>query len=204
MLLYSTLDNSLRRIIDVLAATLGLIILTPLFLIISIAIKKSDGGPVFYKARRVGKDEKMFKLYKFRTMMLDADKQGPGITTSGDSRITPVGHWLRHKKLDELPQLLNVCRGEMSLVGPRPEDPRYVALYDEEQRRILRVRPGITSAASLSFRNEETLLSGSDWEYVYCNEIMPMKLALDLAYIEKRTIWTDLTLIFRTISTMFR
>ena len=133
---------------------------------------------------------------------MDADKQGPGITTGGDQRVTRLGAFLRRTKLDELPQLWNVLKGEMSLVGPRPEDPRYVALYTPEQRAILRVRPGITSAASLTYRHEEQVLAGPDWEEIYCTKVMPTKIAIDLAYLARRTLWTDLKLIFQTILMM--
>ena len=137
-------------------------------------------------------------------MIVDADRRGPGITAAGDRRVTRIGAFLRRTKLDELPQLINVLRGEMSLVGPRPEDPRYVALYTEEQRQILRVRPGITSAASLAYRHEEQLLSGSDWETQYRQQVMPAKLALDLEYLSRRTMASDLVLIWRTVLAIFR
>jgi len=190
---------SLTRTMDVTAATVGLIILSPLFIVVGIMIKLIDGGPIFYHARRVGLHGQMFHLYKFRTMHVGADRQGSGITTNGDSRVTGVGRWLRRMKLDELPQLLNVLKGDMSLVGPRPEDHRYVALYTPEQRRILSVRPGITSAASLMYRNEEQLLSGSDWEKFYCNKVMPAKLEIDLEYLSARTVWSDIGLVLSTI-----
>jgi lipopolysaccharide/colanic/teichoic acid biosynthesis glycosyltransferase len=197
-------DSTIKRLLDVVAATAGLILLLPLFIVVAIAIKLHDGGPVFYRARRVGKDGCLFHLYKFRTMVVNADRQGPAVTASGDSRITPVGRWLRRTKLDELPQLLNVLVGDMSLVGPRPEDPRYVMLYTPSQRRVLSVRPGITSAASLEYRNEEQLLCGVDWEIQYRNEIMPTKVAIDLLYLSHRTVWTDINLILCTIMSMFR
>jgi len=127
---------------------------------------------------------------------------GPGITTSGDPRITRIGAWVRRHKVDELPQLVNVIAGDMSLVGPRPEDPRYVALYTPEQRQILQVRPGITSAASLAYRNEEQMLSGPNWQDTYIHEVMPAKLAIDLDYLARRNLLTDLTLILRTIGAM--
>ncbi len=191
------------RILDLFASILGLIFLWPLFLLLSILIKFTSPGPVFYHALRVGKDGRLFRLYKFRSMQVDADEQGPSITASGDLRITPLGRFLRRIKLDELPQLLNVLKGEMNLVGPRPEDPRYVDLYTLEQRRVLQVRPGITSAASLTYRYEEQVLAGSNWEDVYCNEVMPAKLAIDLDYLSKRTVWTDLRLIFQSVTAMF-
>jgi len=120
-------------------------------------------------------------------------------TTAGDRRITRVGRLLRRSKIDELPQLVNVWKGEMSLVGPRPEDPRYVALYTPEQRRVLAVKPGITSPASLQYRHEEELLAGEDWEQVYVEQVMPHKLAIDLEYLQRRTVWTDLGVIWQTV-----
>lgn len=198
------LNRMMMRLIDVLAAALGLLILSPLLLALALWVKLSSPGPIFYRARRVGRGGQLFHLYKFRTMVADADRQGPGITTAGDSRITPVGRFLRRTKLDELPQLLNVLKGEMSLVGPRPEDPRYVALYNAEQQRVLQVRPGITSPASLQYRNESELLRGRDWETVYTQEILPHKLALELDYLQKRSVWRDLGLIGQTVLSLWR
>ena len=143
-------------------------------------------------------------MYKFRSMGVGADKIGPKITAHGDPRITPLGRWLRKFKVDELPQLINVVRGEMSLVGPRPEDPDYVSKYTAEERELLNVLPGITSPASLSFRDEEMLLKGDDCEAAYYKEVMPKKLAIELAYQERRTFWTDLGIIIRTITAVFR
>lgn len=196
------IDTKLRRTLDLLAAAAGLFLLSPLFAVVAIAIKRHDGGPIFYRARRVGKGGRQFQLFKFRTMVVDADKQGPGITIRNDSRITPIGRRLRRTKLDELPQLLNVLKGDMSLVGPRPEDPRYVAHYTPKQRQVLRVRPGITSAASLTYRNESQHLAGEEWETVYRTQIMPEKIDIDLEYLSRRTIWTDLVLIVRTIAAL--
>lgn len=193
----------LSRAIDLLAAGIGLLLLSPLFALVAAAVKIDSPGPVFHRARRVGKDGVLFQLYKFRSMVTDADKRGPGITATGDPRITRVGRFLRRTKIDELPQLINVLKGDMSLVGPRPEDPRYVALYTPEQRRVLTVRPGITSAASLAYRHEEQLLSGPDWETVYRTQVMPAKLAIDLAYLERRTLVSDLKLILQTIVAIF-
>lgn len=189
----------LKRAFDILASGAGLIILSPLFLGIAIAVRASSPGPALYRARRVGRYGKEFTLYKFRSMVANADRQGPGITAAGDSRVTGVGRFLRRTKLDELPQLINVLRGDMSLVGPRPEDPRYVALYTPEQRRILEQRPGITSMASLTYRHEEQMLSGDDWECVYIEQIMPAKLAIDLEYAQRATLWQDIVLIMRTV-----
>jgi len=137
-------------------------------------------------------------------MVADAFQHGPGITATGDSRVTRVGYFLRRTKLDEFPQLINVLRGDMSLVGPRPEDPRYVALYTVEQRRVLSVRPGITSLASVRFRHEETMLQGEDWERVYREEVLPAKLQIELEYLEHRSVWRDLGIIAQTILALVR
>lgn len=194
------MDPFLRRAMDVAAAVAGIVVLSPLLLAIALAIKLRDGGPALYRARRVGKDGKPFRLYKFRTMMVDAAAQGPGITRAGDPRVTPIGRRLRRTKLDELPQLINVLLGDMSLVGPRPEDPRYVALYTPEQRDVLRARPGITGPASLAYRHEEAMLSDDEWEARYRAEVMPAKLALDREYLARRTVLSDLRLILRTVA----
>jgi lipopolysaccharide/colanic/teichoic acid biosynthesis glycosyltransferase len=198
----ASFDDGLKRLMDVVGAAAGLLALAPVFLVVAVAIKLSDGGPVFYRANRVGRNGRPFQLYKFRSMRVGADRQGPGITVGGDARVTRVGRVLRRTKLDELPQLLNVLTGEMSLVGPRPEDARYVALYSEAQRRVLSVPPGITGAASLEYRDEESLLAGPDWEQVYRNEVMPAKLRIELEYLEHRSSWSDLGLIVRTVAAL--
>ncbi len=187
------------RILDLVLSALGLLLLAPILLAISLLIKLTSPGPALYRAVRIGRAGIPFKLYKFRTMAVGADRLGPGITVAGDRRVTPVGKWLRRAKLDELPQLFNVLKGDMALVGPRPEDPRYVARYTEEQRQVLRVRPGITSPASLRYRDEAALLTGDNWEEVYVTEIMPHKLAVELAYLARRTVWSDLGLVLQTI-----
>jgi lipopolysaccharide/colanic/teichoic acid biosynthesis glycosyltransferase len=194
----------MRRFLDVVLSAMGLVALSPLFLAIMAAIKLHDAGPVFHKARRVGLNGNIFLLFKFRTMIVNADKIGAGITTATDQRITSVGRLLRRYKLDEFPQLINVVRGEMSLVGPRPEDPRYVARYDHNQRKILSVLPGITSPASLSFKDEASSLLGPDWEKKYVAEIFPKKIAMDLEYFEHNTLWSDLGLIVRTVMGIVR
>jgi lipopolysaccharide/colanic/teichoic acid biosynthesis glycosyltransferase len=193
-----------QRAIDFVAATLGLIVLAPLFLVIAATIKLTSPGPVFHRAERVGRNGVPFTLFKFRSMRAGASTAGPGITRAGDDRITGVGRWLRRSKLDELPQLLNVFRGEMGLVGPRPEDPRYVAMYSPEQRRILLARPGITSAASAQYRHEESLLTGNDWEKQYVNEVMPAKLRIDLEYLNRRTTISDWGILWQTFLALFR
>lgn len=192
------------RIVDIFAAGVGLVLLSPVWLLIAILIRLDSKGSVFYRAARIGRDGKPFRLYKFRSMVVGADQQGPGITTADDRRVTRMGSFLRRTKLDELPQLWNVLKGDMSLVGPRPEDPRYVALYTPAQRAVLQARPGITSAASLTYRHEERLLTGSDWEEIYCTKVMPAKIDIDLAYLEQRTMLSDLKLVFRTIQAMVK
>lgn len=195
-------SNGVRRLLDIAASIAGLMILCPLLLGIAVWIKLDSPGPIFYRAERIGRCGKPFRLYKFRSMVHHADRQGPGITMSNDARVTRSGRWLRRTKVDELPQLINVLRGEMSLVGPRPEDPRYVERYTPAQRQILAYRPGITSAASLTYRHEESLLTGPDWEIVYLQEVMPAKLAVDLDYMAQRSLFTDLQLILRTVMSM--
>jgi len=189
----------LKRTFDLLASGVGLIVLSPVLLGIALAVLLTSPGPALYRAQRVGQHGKEFTLYKFRSMVVNADQHGPGITAANDSRVTRVGRFLRRTKLDELPQLLNVLRGDMSFVGPRPEDPRYVELYTPEQRRSLEQRPGITSMASLAYRHEERMLSGEDWERVYVEQVMPAKLAIDLKYAERATLWQDIALILRTV-----
>jgi FlaA1/EpsC-like NDP-sugar epimerase/lipopolysaccharide/colanic/teichoic acid biosynthesis glycosyltransferase len=194
--------SPLIRGLDLIASGFGLLVLAPLFLVIGLVIRFTSAGPAFYRAERVGQGGRLYKLYKFRSMYVGADQSGLGVTVKNDPRITPVGLFLRRTKLDELPQLINVFLGEMSLVGPRPEDPQYVALYSPEQRQVLAVRPGITSPASLRYQGEEALLSGDDWEHIYKEQILPHKLALDLAYLRRRTVWTDLLLILKTIAVL--
>jgi len=189
----------MKRLLDFAFATLGLILMAPFFLVIMIGIRLTSRGPALYRARRTGLNGKPFDLLKFRSMVV-TDGSGAAITRAGDPRVTPLGRFLRATKIDELPQLVNVVRGEMSLVGPRPEDPRYTALYDEKQRAILAVRPGITSAASLSYRDEESRLTGDDWERTYVERIMPEKLRIDLEYIRHRTLLSDAKLMLKTLS----
>ncbi len=194
------LDEALRRLLDIIIAAAGLVILSPVLLLLALLVRLSSPGPVLYAGRRVGRDGREFRLLKLRTMQVGADRLGPGITLDQDPRITPLGRWLRAHRLDELPQLWNVLRGDMSLVGPRPEDPRYVAHYTPEQREVLRVRPGITGPAQIAYRNEaERLRSAPDPEEMYLREIMPAKLAIDLAYLRRRTVWSDLALLFNTL-----
>lgn len=190
----------LKRIFDIVVSFIGLLILSPIFLIIAIVIKLNSKGPVFFRQVRVGKDGKEFRIFKFRTMVVDAEKKGMQITVDGDSRITKPGHFLRKSKMDELTQLINVLIGDMSFVGPRPEVPKYVAMYDENQRSILKIRPGITDIASIEYRDENSLLAKSDNpEETYINEIMPRKIELNVKYIKKMSVIYDIGLIFKTI-----
>jgi lipopolysaccharide/colanic/teichoic acid biosynthesis glycosyltransferase len=195
----------LKRIFDFLVSLFGLIIFSPLFLIIAILIKLDSEGPVFYRGERVGKDGKPFRIFKFRTMVKDAEKMGGPSTSADDPRLTKIGKFLRKYKLDELPQLINVLKGEMSLVGPRPEVPEEVATYSEKEKEILRVKPGMTDFASLWDFHEEEILKGSeDPHQTYREKIKPKKLKLALEYVEKRSFFTDLKIIFLTIKKLFK
>lgn len=190
-----------KRVFDVAFAVAGLALLWPLFLIVALLIKLDDRGPVLYRQIRAGRWGREFRIVKFRTMRDGADKEGPSVTAEGDSRITRVGRWLRKTKVDELPQLWNVLRGEMSFVGPRPEVPKYVALYDLEQRKILELMPGITDEASLEFRDEEGLLAtASDPGVYYVEYCIPRKIALNLSYAKKASMLRDVEVIARTIT----
>lgn len=189
----------MKRLFDIVASALGLTLLTPLFLVLAVWIKLDSKGPVFYRQVRVGRNNKDFRLYKFRSMRPDSDKLGL-ITVGGkDPRITRSGYYIRKYKLDEFPQLINVLTGDMSLVGPRPEVRKYVDLYSSEQMRVLSVRPGITSLASIRYRNENDILAeSSDPEKTYIEEVMPDKIAIDLEYVKKAGLLNDIKLIFLT------
>ena len=192
------------RALEIPIAVVGLLLVLPLLLIIAVAVQLADGSPVLYRARRVGLNGTQFDLLKFRTMCPGADNQRYGLTTKNDPRITPLGEFLRRFKLDELPQLINVLRSEMSFVGPRPEDPRYVSLYSEEQKQVLKFRPGITSPASLSYKDEASLLGDGNGDRTYVEMILPHKLKLDHEYFSRRTLASDLGLIFQTIGGIVR
>jgi lipopolysaccharide/colanic/teichoic acid biosynthesis glycosyltransferase len=196
----------LKRAFDLFVSLLIILIALPLWLAVTMAIKLDSPGPVFHCAQRVGKNGKSFTLYKFRTMVADAPNQGPGITRDNDPRITAVGCFLRKLKIDEMPQLINVLKGEMSIVGPRPEDPRYVACYTTEQRRVLSVRPGMASPAFIKYRHEEALLAaaGDDLEQVYLTRILPAKLRMDLEYIEQQSFLFDLAILAQAALSLFR
>ncbi len=191
----------LKRVFDIVVSFIGLVILSPLFIILAIVIVSDSKGPVFFKQTRVGRNGVLFKIYKFRTMIEDAEAKGMQLTVGDDSRITNVGAFLRKTKIDELPQLINVLKGEMSFVGPRPEVPKYVELYTEDQRQVLMVRPGITDLASIEYRNESALLATTDNpEKVYLEEIIPGKLELNRKYIVNMSLAIDMRIIMRTIS----
>lgn len=189
-----------KRLFDIFASFIGLILLSPLFLIVSLLICTTSKGGIFFKQIRIGKNGKPFKILKFRSMVANAEKKGLQISTGTDMRVTKVGKIIRKTKIDELPQLINVLIGQMSLVGPRPEVPKYVDMYTEEQKKVLTVKPGITDLASIEFRNENELLSEAENpEIYYIEEIMPKKLALNLEYIEKSGFFYDIVLIFKTL-----
>jgi len=193
------------RLLDFSLSSIGLCLLSPLFLVVAIVIKVTSPGPVFYKALRVGRGGRLFRLYKFRTMVVDADHLGPPLTGEDDQRITAsIGSFLRHTKIDELPQLFNVIKGDMNLVGPRAEDPKYVASYTDKQRQVLRVKPGITSLASVLYRHEERLLCGPDREETYLRDLLPAKLAIELNYLGRRTLWADLVVLGKTFIALFQ
>lgn len=189
----------LKRVFDVIVSTFALIVLSPLLATIALTVKLTSEGPILYAAPRVGMSGKAIKVYKFRTMVMNADKIGGSVTIKNDPRVTPIGRLLRKYKLDELAQLFNVWNGTMSFVGPRPEHPYYVGMYTAEQKEILRVRPGITSPASLRYRNEEELLSGKDTESYYVTTLMPEKLAIDIEYIQTSNLYTDILIILKTL-----
>lgn len=195
----------MKRIFDIVLSLIVLIVGLPIYLIISLLIVMDSKGRVLYKQNRVGRGNVDFKLYKFRTMCVSAD-QGSLITIGADdARITRVGAILRRYKLDEFPQFLNILKGEMSIVGPRPEVRKYVDLYTPEQMRVLTVRPGLTDYASIRYVNENELLANSENpERTYVQEIMPDKLSLNLKYIDEQSIWTDMRIMLQTIVAIFK
>ncbi|MFQ5613186.1 MAG: polysaccharide biosynthesis protein [Anaerolineae bacterium] len=188
----------IKRLLDILIAGLGLVLLSPLMLLIALWIKSDSPGKVLYWAERVGLNGQSFRMAKFRSMYAGAQRNGPALTLAGDERVTPAGRWLRRYRLDEIPQLWNVLVGQMSLVGPRPEAPVYVARYTPQQRRVLSVKPGMTGPAQLNFKDETKLLAGPDWQERYLDQVMPAKLALDLAYVENQSTWGDIMIMLQT------
>jgi lipopolysaccharide/colanic/teichoic acid biosynthesis glycosyltransferase len=186
-----------KRVFDIAVSLLALTVASPVLVLVAVAIKLDGPGPVIYRGVRVGRGGAPFRLYKFRTMVPDADQIGPAVTGAGDGRVTGVGRWLRRLKLDELPQFVNVLAGDMSVVGPRPEHPTFVAHYTEEQRALLSVRPGITSPATLEYADEEARLGGEAAD-LYLSGVLPAKLAIDLEYVRTASTLTDLKIVART------
>jgi lipopolysaccharide/colanic/teichoic acid biosynthesis glycosyltransferase len=193
-----------KRLTDLILSSISIVLLSPLLILISICIKLSDRGPVLYKAQRIGLHGEIFRMFKFRTMVVNADKIGGSSTPDNDPRITAVGRFLRKYKLDELPQLFNVLRGEMSIVGPRPEVKEYVDMYSQEEKIILSVRPGITDWASIWNPDEGKILQGSsDPDKTYLEIIRPGKIRLQMKYVRERSFWADLKIIWATLKIMF-
>jgi len=194
----------LKRLFDIVFSLLGLMLTTPILLILAILIKREDGGPVFYRGVRVGLHGNPFRIFKFRTMVVNAEKIGGSSTADDDPRITKIGKFIRKYKLDELPQLINVLKGEMSFVGPRPQVQWAVELYNEEEKILLSVRPGITDYASLKFKNEAEILKGSsNPDKDYLEKIAPEKTRLGLEYVRNSSLWLDVKLIFITLRAIF-
>jgi lipopolysaccharide/colanic/teichoic acid biosynthesis glycosyltransferase len=189
-----------KRGLDIIAALTGLIVLAPLFAVIAILIKADSPGPVFFRQERMGKRFRPFRMYKFRTMVKDAPHRGGALTVSGDPRVTRIGKILRQTKIDELPQLINILRGDMSVVGPRPEVRQYVEMFRKNYETILAVRPGITDPASLKYRDESSILARSENpEQEYIQRVLPDKLRLGEEYVRQSSLVLDLVLIFKTI-----
>jgi lipopolysaccharide/colanic/teichoic acid biosynthesis glycosyltransferase len=191
-----------KRIVDITVALIGLIILTPVFVAIVILIKFDSPGPVFFRGARVGQYGKIFNILKFRSMVPDAPQKGAAITCNDDPRVTRIGRVLRKTKLDELPSLVNVLKGEMSLVGPRPEAPAWYERYTPQQRVVLQAKPGITGPAQIKYRNEEALLSRANLETEYL-KIMNDKLDIDLGYVQNHSLMLDLRILFQTARVLF-
>jgi len=189
-----------KRIFDLLFSVISLIILSPLFFFISILVKLDSQGPIFFKQIRIGHKGKKFHVYKFRTMIKEAEKTGERLTSNNDTRITKIGRLLRKYKIDEFPQLINVFKGEMSFVGPRPELPEYVEVFRNDYDYILKVKPGITDFASIKFRDESKLIkNGENAEYIYINKILPQKIKLYKKYVKNNSLKLDIYLIILTI-----
>lgn len=192
--------NWMKRALDLVIASIGLVILSPLLLVVAVVIFIDDGSPVLFRQERIGRHGKPFHILKFRSMGVDAERIGGQITVGNDPRITRIGQFLRRSKIDELPQLINVVRGEMSLVGPRPEVPKYVALYTPEERHVLSITPGITDPASIKYRHESEILArSSDPEQMYIEVVMPEKIRLNLEYAKEATVWTDFQILLSTL-----
>jgi lipopolysaccharide/colanic/teichoic acid biosynthesis glycosyltransferase len=197
--------TTLKRAIDVVLSVTALLVSAPLLAVVGLVVWSYDGGPVLFRQERVGLGGRPFTLLKIRSMRIGSDKQGALVTSAGDERVTPVGRWLRKLKIDEWPQFWNVLRGEMTLVGPRPEVARYVSLYSTEQRKVLALTPGLTDPATVEFRNEEELLAvEAEPERFYIEVVMPRKIEMNLRYAETATTLTDLGVLLRTGAALFR
>ena len=195
----------MKRFLDIAVSVLGLVLLLPVLIVISIIIKTMDSGPVFFVQERIGKNFKVFKMIKFRTMSPVSQKEGTVITTADDLRVTKIGRFLRRTKLDEIPQLINVLKGDMSIVGPRPEVPKYVQMFKNDYGKILAVRPGLTDYAAIKFMNEEDILKEyDDNEAAYIKEILPVKILLYKRYVEESAFKTDLAIILGTLRQFIR
>ncbi|WOC32994.1 MULTISPECIES: sugar transferase [Caproicibacterium] len=194
-----------KRVFDIVVSALMLVILSPLLLLTAAAVKADSKGPVFYRQVRVGRYGRNFRIFKFRTMVQDADKKGLAITVGEDPRITRVGRLIRKCRLDEIAQLLNVLNGTMSFVGPRPEVPKYVDAYEDAYMATLLVRPGVTAPSSIYFRNEDEILAASDAdpEVTYVKEILPTKMRLNLEYLDSISVWNDVKVMFQTVKAVF-
>ncbi len=194
----------MKRIFDLTLCIPGLMVIWPMLLVIMFLIRRDGGKTIFFRQQRIGKNGNPFLIWKFRTMVENAETLGKQLTVGDDPRITRIGHWLRKTKLDELPQLFNILSGEMSFVGPRPEVPKYVELYSEEQKQVLNLLPGITDLASIEYRNESNLLAeSSDPEKTYIEEIMPEKIRINLEYCSNANVITDLMVILKTLFRVF-
>jgi lipopolysaccharide/colanic/teichoic acid biosynthesis glycosyltransferase len=193
-----------KRLIDLCGSLIGMVLLSPILLILAVLVRFDSPGPVFYRGVRIGRFGKPFRMFKFRTMVANADQIGGPSSASDDVRITRLGRFLRQYKLDEFPQLLNVLRGEMSLVGPRPEVTEEVLLYTPEEKRLLDVRPGITDWASIQFRNEGEILRGSaDSHQAYREKIRPQKIQLGLEYVQRQSLSVDCRILLQTLRALF-
>lgn len=190
----------MKQFVDLLLSVIALLLLVPLFLVLAILIKLEDGGHIFYRGVRMGLYGKPFRIFKFRTMVVDAEKIGGPSTAADDPRVTRIGKWIRRFNLDELPQFINVLKGEMSIVGPRPEVPQYVAMFTDEERAILSLRPGITDWATLWIRDEGKILAGSeDPERTYMEKVWPEKHRLALEYVKNHSFWVDIEIMLKTL-----
>jgi lipopolysaccharide/colanic/teichoic acid biosynthesis glycosyltransferase len=197
----------LKRLVDIIMSSIGLLLLAPVLIVCAVIIKFTSSGPVFYRGERVGLNGNIFRTFKFRSMVVDAEDRGGSSTHEADARITGMGAFLRKFKLDELPQLLNVLVGDMSFVGPRPEVKKFVDMYTPEEKIILTVRPGITDWSSIKFHNEGEIIAASgiaDADEAYARLIRPEKLRLQMKYVKEHNLWVDINIIFDTLATLFR